>query len=159
MCDNQIKHIRIAIIQFLRDKDPMYNEIPLGANLYKEVKVIEGEDPMYSVTYDEADNKAQFLKDLDDISDSIKEPTLLTLHIVTHGCEGGIGIDGGQNFIPWKELYDHIRPINIKLHNTLMLVMSVCVGAGIMTRLNPRDRAPFMAFIANTRSVTFNDAA
>ncbi len=56
MPDKEIKQIRVAIIQFLRDKDPIYQETPLGANLYDEIKVIEDEDSIYRVTYHEADD-------------------------------------------------------------------------------------------------------
>ena len=154
MPDKETTSIRIEIVQFLTEDDEQQ-----GMELYEVIKRIEAEDPIYKVKPHEVHTKEQFLKALDDICDSITEPTLLTLHIDSHGCEEGIGIDGRANFISWTELFDHIRPINEKLHNTLMLVLSVCTGAGIMTRLEPQKRAPYMAYIANTREITFPDAA
>ena len=154
MPDKEIKSIRIEIIQFLRETDDQQ-----GIKLYKEVKKIESEDSIYKVNPHEVHSKEELLNALNTICKSITEPTLMTLHIDSHGCEDGIGIDGGDNFISWEELYAHLRPINEKLHNTLMLIMSVCIGAGMMTRLEPKKRAPYMAFIANTREITFKDAA
>lgn len=154
MPDQEIRHIRIEIIQFLRETDEQQ-----GINLYKEIKKIESEDSIYKVTLHKVHDKNGFLNAIDEIYHTIDEPSLVTLHIDSHGCEEGIGIDHTANFVSWQELYAHIRPINIKVHNTLMLVMSVCEGGGIMTKLEPRERAPFMAFIANTRPVSFKDAA
>ena len=154
MANQEIKCRRIAIIQFLRDCDE-----PQGEKLYEEIKELENTEQDFVISCTVAKSKEEFFKAIDNLCKELIEPTLVTLHLDTHGCEDGIGIDRFDNFITWHELYEHIRPINIKLHNTLMIVMSVCVGAGIMTCLEPNNRAPFMAFIGNTRSVLFSDAA
>lgn len=154
MPDQEIKCIKIEIIQFLRETDD-----PQGVKLYEEIKKIESEDSIYEVRLHEVHDKNSFFSALDDIYNTITEPSIVTVHIDSHGCEDGVGIDHSANFVSWQELYAHIRPINIKVHNTLMLIMSVCEGGGMMTRLEPWNRAPFMAFIANTRPVSFNDAA
>ncbi len=39
-----------------------------------------------------------------------------------------------------------------------MLVLSLCEGGGIFTKIEPELRTPYIAFIVNTRPVVFDDA-
>lgn len=152
MKDVEIERTGIVIIEWLRPEDPK-----LGQELYNDIKYKETEDGSYFVTLYSVSNKVEFTNTLQKIIDSIKEGTLLTLHIVAHGCEDGLGTDLG-NFVDWKELFSYTRQLNIILQNTLLLVLSSCVGGGILSYIEPEKRAPYMAFIANTRSVLMKDA-
>ena len=148
----EITKIGIVIIEWLRPKDPK-----LGRELYDEIKHKEVERDNYFVKIYSVSNKDEFLKSLQDLIDTTEEGTTFTLHIVTHGCEDGLGLDIA-NFVKWKELFFYTRKLNIKMHNTLFLVLSSCVGGGILSYIEPSERAPYMAFIASTRSVLIKDA-
>lgn len=152
MEDVEITKVGIVIIEWLRLKDAK-----LGRELYNEVKHKEDERDDYFVKLYSVLNKDEFLAALQDLIDTTEEGTIFTLHIVTHGCESGLGLDR-DNFVNWKELFSYTRKLNIKMHNTLLLILSSCVGGGILSYIEPEKRAPYMAFIANTRSVSFMDA-
>ena len=152
MEDVEIKRTGIVIIEWLRPDDPK-----LGEELYNNILYKEREYENYFVKLYTVSNKDEFTSTLQNLIDSIKEGTLLTLHIVAHGCEDGLGPDM-KNFVNWKELFSYTRQLNIILHNTLLLILSSCVGGGILSYIEPEKRAPYMAFIANTRSVLIKDA-
>ena len=152
MEDVEINRTGIVIIEWLRPGDPK-----LGKELYNNIIYKEEEYENYFVKLYSVSNKDEFTSTLQELIDSTKEGTLLTLHIVAHGCEDGLGPDI-KNFVDWKELFSYTRQLNIILHNTLLLVLSSCVGGGILSYIEPQKRAPYMAFIANTRSVLIKDA-
>lgn len=102
-------------------------------------------------------NVEGFKDALSKIIDLVDDVTLLTLHIVSHGNEDAIGTSL-DDCITWRELFHYTRQMNIKMNNTLMLVLSSCCGGGILSFIEPTMRAPYMAFVANTRPVTFADA-
>lgn len=152
MTNIEIKKTGIIIIEWLKPKDPS-----LGKELYAEIKSKEIDYPNYFVEFYSVSNKEEFVNTLQKLINSITKGTLLTLHIVSHGCENGLGPDDAD-FIDWKELFFYTRQLNIILNNTLLLVLSSCVGGGILSFIEPEKRAPYMAFIANTRSVLMKDA-
>lgn len=148
----EITKTGIVIIEWLRSGDPK-----LGRELYDEIEHKEAERDSYFIKIYSVSNKGEFLAVLQDLIDTTEEGTIFTLHIVTHGCEDGLGLDIA-NFVNWKELFSYTRKLNIKMHNTLLLILSSCVGGGILSYIEPEKRAPYMAFIANTRSVLIEDA-
>lgn len=152
MEDMEITKTGIVIIEWLRPGDPK-----LGQELYNEIKHKETERDDYFVDIYSASNKSDFLAVLQGLINTTEKGTIFTLHIVTHGCEDGLGLDP-SNFVNWRELFFYTRKLNIKMHNTLLLVLSSCVGGGILSYIEPEKRAPYMAFIANTRSVLIKDA-
>lgn len=152
MNDVEIARTGIIIIEWLRPCDPK-----LGQELYNDIRDKETYFENYFVELYSVSNKNEFIDSLQKIIDSTKEGSLLTLHIVSHGYENGLGTDM-NNFVNWAELFSYTRQLNIILHNTLLLVLSSCVGGGILSYIEPEKRAPYMAFIANTRSVLIKDA-
>ena len=82
-----------------------------------------------------------------------KTGSVYTLHLETHGCNEGIGLSNGE-VLPWKLFGDWIRPLNIKMHGLLVVVLAMCNGAGVILSANCHERSPFKAFIGATRPVT-----
>lgn len=142
----------IVIIQWLKGGDPQ-----LGEALYNTIKYKEVELENYFVEYYKVDTKRDFQAVLLALIDKTVEGTLFTLHIVSHGNMNGIGttID---DMVIWSELFHYTRILNITMGNKLLLVLSSCVGGGILSHIEPEDRAPYWAIIGNTREVMMEDA-
>lgn len=152
MEDIEIKKAGIVIVEWLRPEDEN-----LGRILFDDVVKKESEKGNYFVKFYSVDTKDQFLAVLQKLVDTTEEGTMFTLHITSHGNEDGIGLDG-NDFVCWKEFFNYTRQLNVKMHNTLLIVLSSCVGGGILSYIEPEKRAPYMAFIGNTRSVFIKDA-
>lgn len=138
----------IVIIQWLKLGDPQLGEV-----LYSQLKHKEIERDNYFVEYYKVDNRDEFVAVLQKLIDETKEGTIFTLHIVSHGYEGGIGLEVGTNEVRWGELFHYTRQLNELMGNNLLLVLSSCVGGGILSHIEPEQRAPYRAIIANTRAV------
>lgn len=151
MKDFEITKQGIVIIQWLRNTDPQ-----LGDELYNFIKVKESDN--YFVKLYKVQDIAEFKTIMQDLIDSTDQGTLFTLHIVSHGYENGIGLVPETNEIQWKELFSYTRQLNTIMGNNLLLVLSSCVGGGILSCLEPEKRAPYRAIIANTREVFMTDA-
>lgn len=143
----------IVIIQWLKLGDPQLGEV-----LYSQLKHKEIERDNYFVEYYKVDNRDEFVAVLQKLIDETKEGTIFTLHIVSHGYEVGIGLEVGTNEVRWGELFHYTRQLNELMGNNLLLVLSSCVGGGILSHIEPEQRAPYRAIIANTRAVMMSDA-
>ena len=152
MEDLNINRTGIVILQWLRNEDPQ-----LGEELYFQIRNKETQFDNFFVTFYKATNQKEFTDSLQKMIDTLEEGTIFTLHIVAHGYEDGLGTDLSTS-IKWKELFYYTRQLNIKMHNTLLIVLSSCVGGGILSYIDPTQRAPYMAFIGNTRDVLIKDA-
>lgn len=142
----------IVIIQWLKEGDPQLGEI-----LYNTIKTKESERECYFVEYNKADSKKDFQAIMQRLIDNTKEGTLFTLHIVSHGNMDGIGT-AFDDMVVWSELFYYTRQLNVIMGNNLLLVLSSCVGGGILSHIEPEERAPYRAIIGNTRSVKMTDA-
>ena len=147
----EITNEGIVIIQWLNIGDPQ-----LGEDLYNKIKHKEGERDHFFVEYHKVDTKDEFVAVLLDLITKTKEGTIFTLHIVAHGNENCIGTDAGV--MQWAELFYYTRQLNEIMGNNLLLVLSSCVGGGILSYIEPEKRAPYRAVIANTREVAMKDA-
>ena len=153
MKDFEITKEGIVVIQWLKGGDPQ-----LGEELYNMIRHKEGERPNYFVEFHKADSKDEFIAVLKDLINNTKEGTLFTLHIVSHGDEDRIGTEIGKNEMRWAELFYYTRHLNEIMCNNLLLVLSSCVGGGILSHIEPEERAPYRAVVANTREVNMIDA-
>lgn len=153
MKDFEIIKEGIVIIQWLNPGDPQ-----LGEDLFLQLKHKETERPNYFVDYYKVDNRNEFVAVLQKLVNETKEGTIFTLHIVAHGYEDGIGTVIGADEVRWGELYHYTRQLNVTMDNNLLLVLSSCTGGGILSRIEPEERAPYRAVIANTRPVEMADA-
>lgn len=143
----------IVIIQWLRDGDPQ-----LGEELYNQIKHKVEERDNYFVDYYKVDSKARFIAVLQQLIIETEEGTIFTLHIVSHGDEERIGTEIDKNEMRWGELFYYTRQLNVIMGNNLLLVLSSCDGGGILSHIEPEERAPYKAIIGNTREVVMGDA-
>lgn len=152
MNDFEITKEGIVIIQWLRPGDPQ-----LGEQLYSFISHKETEREHYFVKFFKVGTKEEFIAVLEDLVNTTKEGIIFTLHIVAYGNESVIGVSLTDN-ITWGELFYYTRKLNVIMGNNLLLVLSSCVGGGILSHIEPEDRAPYRAVIANTRAVMMHDA-
>ncbi|HPH63276.1 MAG TPA: hypothetical protein PLN63_06625 [Paludibacteraceae bacterium] len=154
--NSEIIASEIIVIQSLSVTDyktgeSLYNDILR----YKNIK----DKTVFSSFFDVFDKK-EFKTVLDSLVHNMKDGHVVTLHLETHGCDDGIGLASGE-VILWKEFFECIRPINEKMFNLLLVVMSMCKGAAISSLLEPQKRAPYRAFVGfenNMKVCTLLDA-
>ena len=120
------------------------------------IKRKETERENYFVEYFRVDTKYEFQEVLQALIDKTEEGTLFTMHIVSHGNMDGIGTSI-DDMIRWGELFCYTRQFNVIMGNNLLLVLSSCVGGGILSHIEPEERAPYRAIIGNTREVKMMD--
>ena len=147
MDDNrEIEGYEIIVIQSLKQGD-----LKTGDLLYKDV--LKGKKNVTTKCYN-VSTKKELEELLVNIEKLIPSNHILTLHFETHGCNEGIGIYPSVELMSWKELFELIRPINIKTSNLLMVVLSMCCGAAISSLVDPYKRCPYRAFIGFEHSVS-----
>lgn len=150
--DIEIIEHDIVVVQSLKGNDKK-----TGEELYKDIiryKPVLCKDvhvDFYSVS-----NRVEFEKVLANIEKDIPANHTLTLHLEAHGCIDGVEL-ASLELLGWKDLFSLIRPLNIKIHNLLMMIMSVCNGAAISSFIEPTKRCPFRAFVGFENVMCEND--
>ncbi len=148
--NTEIKRWGIVVIQSL----PITNK-QTGRILYDEIlryKEVSQKDSCFCKFYDVQD-KSGFYEVINEINNDLSEGDIVTLHIETHGDEEGIVLSS-DDCIPWKEFYNLIRPINIKIGHLLFVVMAMCDSHAMISSIDPYKRAPYRAFICTTCKVS-----
>lgn len=82
----------------------------------------------------------------------------LIYRAISWALQDGLGLEIQTNEIKWAELFTFTRQLNEIMGNNLLLVLSSCVGGGILSCLQPEQHAPYRAIITNTREVFMKDA-
>ena len=145
----EIKRWGIVVIQSLNPDDTK-----TGENLYHDILHYKSYSNKASFSsFHDVHTIQEFRSAIRDVENSLIEGDILTLQIETHGCDKGIGLSNGE-ILEWKEFYDLIRPINIKIGHLLFVIMAMCKSIAMLSSLNPTDRAPYRVFICTTRDVS-----
>lgn len=138
----EIKGYEIIVIQSLKKDDKK-----TGEELFNDILRYKPEvNKDVYVQFYNVRNHLEFVETIEKIEKDIPINHTLTLHFETHGCIDGIGLED-DTLIEWRELFALLRPINIKLSNLLMVIMSMCQGAAISSHIEPKLRCPFRAFV------------
>lgn len=138
----EISKYTIVIVQSLKDSD-----LKTGKMLYENLSsTLIVKYPDISVKFYDVRDKKELAKAFWKIYNEIEDGELVTLQLEAHGCEEGVGLTSDE-LVTWKQLFDLIRPINVKMVNLLMVCMSMCYGGAIITKFEPEKRAPYRAFI------------
>lgn len=145
----EIKRWGIIVIQSLNPEDKK-----TGENLYNDILQYKEFSKKESFSYFyEVHSILEFRSAINDIENLLVDGDILTLQIETHGCDKGIGLSNGE-ILEWKEFYDLIRPINIKIGHLLFVILAMCKSIAMLSSLNPTERAPYRVFICTTRDVS-----
>lgn len=150
--DIQIQGYEIIVIQSLKNSDRK-----TGEELYNDILRYKPytRNDVYTKFFNVC-NRIEFKEVLVKIENGTPSNHIITLHFETHGCIDGIELES-KELITWEELFSLLRPINIKLSNLLMVVMSMCKGAAISSHLEPNLRCPFRAFVGFENNMNEND--
>ena len=79
----------------------------------------------------------------------------LLLHFEIHGDKDlqGLVLSSGE-LIPWQEIINNLRPINISNRNNLFITMGVCNGRFLYKGVNPYEKSPYSGYISASKSVS-----
>jgi len=114
---------------------------------------VAGLQPPIHVRYTPVGTKRQFFQTLQAIAEEARLYSRIPiLHIEAHGCDKGIEVTSGE-FIEWAELKDALAEINAITGLNLLVLMSACGGAHLLSIIQPADRAPVYAMIGPHRVV------
>lgn len=82
------------------------------------------------------------------------------LHISAHGSAEGIQLSDGH-IIHWRDLREHLRPLNQALNGSLLVCMSSCEGySGVQMAMHPEDPdLPFFAIVGSGNKPTWAETA
>ncbi len=152
--DTEITHKGIIVIQSLKD-----NERKTGDELQKDIlqyKKYLHEDSF--VEFYNVSTVKEFVNTLERIKKNMSKGVIFSLHLETHGSEDGIHLSSGE-CVTWKQFFDSIRPINIKMGHLLIIIMAMCKGAGLISYIDSEQRAPYKAFIGAFRDVSVDEVS
>lgn len=81
-------------------------------------------------------------------------PGGILIHFEIHGNkdEGGLVL-ADHSLIPWKELVELLRPINIATCNKLFITMATCYGRFLYLGVDPNLKSPYQAYISASQEV------
>ncbi|OFY19967.1 MAG: hypothetical protein A2W98_13360 [Bacteroidetes bacterium GWF2_33_38] len=115
-------------------------------------------DGGFDITINKINNKGDLIKYFDKLQESVNNFEVNPwIHIEAHGNTDGVKI-GSSDFITWEELLDLLREINIKLLNTLIVVLSMCYGVFAAIKVDFSKRAPFNLLAGIDREVSYGES-
>lgn len=146
-----VQHVGVIIIQSLKSRD-----IQTGSVLFEETfKYKAFQDKVFEPCLYNVSSAGEMDACLKELIRKVKdEYYYIYLHIETHGADDTTGMalaDG--SFYSWQRLFDYTRQINILLGNNLAIMMAMCIGGAMISRIKPDDYAPFRFFIASFETV------
>jgi len=76
------------------------------------------------------------------------------LHFDMHGNQTkGLELGVSGEMISWETLVEHLRPINIKTNNNLMIFITACYGMNLIKPITIFKPTPFFGLIAPKKSI------
>lgn len=137
----------VVIIKSLAEDD-----LDTASNLYDFFEVNKGSYP--HIELHEVKSKAHVLNILRDIETRVGGDFRPIIHFETHGNpELGLYINDSDEFISWSEIIIHLREINIKTNNNLVVVLSSCHGLNAIKPIEIFEPSPFLILIAPEKEV------
>jgi hypothetical protein len=104
----------------------------------------------------EPKSASELLAGLDAIAKRATDGLRPMIHFDTHGSKrDGLYIAASHEFVPWQQLVNRLRPINVATCNNLCVVSAACFGLRAIRTVNIGSPAPFFALIAPENTVTF----
>ena len=92
---------------------------------------------------------AELQKLLDDIALDAKAGAKPIIHFDTHGSKNdGILIQATGELLPWLDICDQLRNINVKTGNNLCIISAACFSAHLMKRVTVTQACPFFLMLA-----------
>jgi hypothetical protein len=100
-----------------------------------------------------------FKEILGGLADAAQHGMRPVLHLDMHGSkEEGIQIAATGEYVPWRTVFDHLRPVNIQTRNNFCVVATVCFGFNVIlppaVSFDVKEACPFYMLIAPPEEVT-----
>lgn len=150
--NTEIVKKKIIVIESLREIDKKTgSELYADLLRYKELKNNDVVVDFYTVS-----SLSEFSVLLKDINSKMKAGEVFTLHFETHGSSEGIELNSLE-VVKWKDFFDLIRPINIKMGHLLVIIMAMCKGGALVSHHEIEKRAPYKAFVASFKDIMTDD--
>lgn len=146
----KVKHI--IVIQSL------VNERLTGLELYQDTisRTIDFKKLDYTHSYHDVATSQELKNLLKQYGDQATQYSDgIVIHLEMHGASNleGLVLSNGE-LIPWSELVDLFRVINIGTQNNLYITMGTCNGRHMYRGADLNQRSPYAAFISASKTVT-----
>lgn len=139
----------IFIIDGLKD-----NEMQTGRRLYDDMDCYKKYSETPSVKYKKVLTREDLLRLFSEIREYCKNGGFPILHFEFHGDkEKGVYIGNEQENIPWAELVESLREINIISRNNLGVVMAGCHSIYALMQVGPLEPTPFYFLLGCERAI------
>lgn len=128
-----------------------------GSSLHQELRNKTFVEPCLSLKFFEVNNKNELSQLFVNITNELRSLTFFPIiHIDAHGSIDGLTL-ASDELVYWDELFNMTREINVLMLNSLVLVLALCDGISIISRINPEKRAPFKVIIGCEKRIGEND--
>lgn len=144
--DTHINKCIVYIIESLPDGD-----LKTGRNLNEKLRQEWIYNDDYDSIYKVVDSKRELREILFEIAEIVKTKDNHTFYILqfeAHGSDKGMCLSSKEE-ISWGELFSLIRPINIYMNDTLLVVLSMCNSKSVAYNIEPRERSPFRGVVVS----------
>jgi hypothetical protein len=81
------------------------------------------------------------------------------IHLSAHGCRDGIALTNADHFVPWSDLMNSFRSLNLALGGRLMLAVSSCYGSFAAFEALAPGSDPFFSLVGPDNEVPVSDLA
>lgn len=94
-------------------------------------------------------NRVELEKVFDVLIAEARNGTHSVLHVDAHGSDvDGIQLAPSGEFIPWAEVIELVRKLNVATNNNLTCVFALCFGLNLYKQLSIKEAVPAYLFIA-----------
>jgi hypothetical protein len=134
------------------------NERKTGTNIYSDI--IERktwQNPDLKAELLTPKNRKEFVRSLEQIRCEVEGGEAWPfIHFEIHGSTDGLSLANGEDFT-WKELYPHLKMLNLLNRNNLFVSLATCYGAHIFDVVNPLQTAPFYGYVGTWNKIGDRD--
>lgn len=88
----------------------------------------------------------------DEMRRLVHNGAIIFIHFEAHGDEAGMQLSSGE-LIGWEWINDELRRINVLMENSLIIMLAMCYGGWIVSRIDIWKRAPFRLVISSMGTV------
>ncbi|MDF7815313.1 hypothetical protein [Hymenobacter sp. YC55] len=137
------RYNKIWVVESLPKDEPQ-----TGSTLYRDLlRRRTGQMPAVSCELVQVPTKRNLCRFLKRVVDYVQKKTQLPfLHFEMHGNPKGLELASGE-VMPWSELANYFRNINIATRNNLMVSLATCYGGFMFGEISPVIEAPFCGVI------------
>jgi hypothetical protein len=98
------------------------------------------------------------IRALGEIEDAARRGCRPLIYLDMHGSPSdGVEIAASGEMVPWDDVVEALRKINVQTGNNLLVVAAVCYGLHAIKETVITDLTPFFVLIAPEETITFGD--